>query len=285
MESKNAEVTARIAALQSAEIEAERLYNARKEEARRAKEPAMNIINSYDEEKRSELSALAGEPMETVEAELAEMQSKLSLSHDDEDPALQRNYEQKLKQVEALKSRQASQTEKIAELENVISETRGMWEPKIDDVVNRISKEFARSFESIKCAGEVRVHKEDDFSQWAIEIMVKFRSHEPLQVLNAQRQSGGERAVSTIFYLMSLQQLALAPFRVVDEINQGMDAHNEKMVHARMVEIACQTCTSQYFLITPKLLQGLRFHERMKVHCINSGVCVEEGTVLDWSAY
>jgi chromosome segregation ATPase len=70
---------------------------------------------------------------------------------------------------------------------------------------------------------------------------------------------------------MSLQSMAQAPFRVVDEINQGMDARNERMVHERMVEIACKEHTSQYFLITPKLLTGLRYDKRMKVLCIASG--------------
>lgn len=70
---------------------------------------------------------------------------------------------------------------------------------------------------------------------------------------------------------MSMQSLARAPFRVVDEINQGMDARNERMVHERMVEIACKEHTSQYFLITPKLLTGLSYDPRMKVLCIASG--------------
>lgn len=75
---------------------------------------------------------------------------------------------------------------------------------------------------------------------------------------------------------MALQSLARAPFRVVDEINQGMDPRNERLVHSRMVDIACAEVSegrqgSQYFLITPKLLQGLKYHSDMKVHCIASG--------------
>jgi len=38
-----------------------------------------------------------------------------------------------------------------------------------------------------------------------------------------------------------------------------------------MVEIACAENTSQYFLITPKLLQNLEYHPNMKIHCIASG--------------
>ncbi len=95
------------------------------------------------------------------------------------------------------------------------------------------------------------------------------------------------RAVSTIFYLMALQSMAQAPFRVVDEINQGMDPRNERMVHERMVEIACREHTSQYFLITPKLLTGLRYDERMRVLCIASGEympAVEDAMKLDFAS-
>ncbi len=70
---------------------------------------------------------------------------------------------------------------------------------------------------------------------------------------------------------MALQSLSLAPFRVVDEINQGMDPRNERMVHERMVNIACQENTSQYFLITPKLLHDLKYVREMTVMCIASG--------------
>ena len=168
-----------------------------------------------------------------------------------------------------------------------------------------------------------------------------FSENETLTQLDSHRQSGGERAVSTIFYLMALQSLARAPFRVVDEINQGMDPRNERIVHERMVDIACgavpaavpissgavggrsQTAelygtgdsdvdgdeeggnrgsvglgsaamdgdgkaggggrTSQYFLITPKLLSGLKYRPGMKVHCIASGEYMpEEWKKLDF---
>lgn len=67
---------------------------------------------------------------------------------------------------------------------------------------------------------------------------------EPLTPLDSHRQSGGERAVSTIFYLMALQSLTRSPFRVVDEINQGMDPRNERLVHRRMVGLACSPSSS-----------------------------------------
>lgn len=117
-----------------------------------------------------------------------------------------------------------------------------------------------------------------------------FSESEPLTILDSHRQSGGERAVSTIFYLMSLQTLTRSPFRVVDEINQGMDPRNERLVHKRMVGIACGSDEaspggdegegpdggSQYFLITPKLLHGLEYARGMQVMCIAAGEYMPE---------
>lgn len=89
--------------------------------------------------------------------------------------------------------------------------------------------------------------------------------------------------MSTVFFLMALQAMAQAPFRVVDEINQGMDPRNERMVHSRMVEIACNENTSQYFLITPKLLPGLEYHRRMRTLIIASGQHMPtDGSTLDF---
>ena len=61
---------------------------------------------------------------------------------------------------------------------------------------------------------------QDDYDKYGIRIRVKFRKTEALRELTSHYQSGGERSVSTILYLMALQELNRCPFRVVDEINQ-----------------------------------------------------------------
>ena len=74
-----------------------------------------------------------------------------------------------------------------------------------------------------------------------------------------------------MLYLLSLTGLSHSPFSLVDEINQGMDPRAERAVHDQMVEMTCRPEAGQYFLITPKLLPGLRYHELMKVLIINNG--------------
>ena len=233
---------------------------------------------------------------EELEADIDSEKAKLEITQGGSE-GMVREFERRAKEIETLRGRVEGFRNGVKEVEDAITEIRGKWEPHLDELVGRISEKFGESFRRIGCAGQVVVYKasstdgedEDtgvegaeggnglDFANWAIHVSVKFREEEPLSLLDSHRQSGGERAVSTIFYLMALQSLSRAPFRVVDEINQGMDPRNERMVHGRMVDIACgedgegEGSGSQYFLITPKLLSGLKYRRGMRVLCIVSG--------------
>lgn len=55
---------------------------------------------------------------------------------------------------------------------------------------------------------------------YGISIRVKYRDTEPLRELTPHFQSGGERSVATILYLLALQEFINLPFCCVDEINQ-----------------------------------------------------------------
>ncbi|KAK5115433.1 hypothetical protein LTR85_009893 [Meristemomyces frigidus] len=207
-----------------------------------------------------------------LETEIQSVQARLDMTDGAGDQRVMHEYEKREKLLGERRQQLAVVGDALDGLESKIKEIQEQWEPQLDQVIAQISEAFADNFSKIQCAGEVGIHKDEDFEAWAIQIKVKFREHETLSLLDSHRQSGGERAVSTIFYLMALQSMARAPFRVVDEINQGMDPRNERLVHSRMVDIACsEQSASQYFLITPKLLNGLKYHPSMKVHCIASG--------------
>ena len=110
-----------------------------------------------------------------------------------------------------------------------------------------------------------------DFSKYGIKIMVSFRNDEQMQELTAWQQSGGEKSVSTMMYMIALQEMTKCPFRVVDEINQGMDPVNERKVFDIIVQNSCSKQFAQYFLLTPKLLPDLCFDERTNVICVFNG--------------
>lgn len=118
-----------------------------------------------------------------------------------------------------------------------------------------LNEYFSGMFEKLGFIGRLELSAEDG---WGLHILVRFREGEELQQLSSYRQSGGEKSLSTVLFLLALQQTEPAPFRLVDEINQGMDAVNEQAVFSIMRDMSMQ---SQFFIITPKLVRGLEFSE------------------------
>uniref|UniRef100_A0A3P9BDT1 Structural maintenance of chromosomes protein 5 n=1 Tax=Maylandia zebra TaxID=106582 RepID=A0A3P9BDT1_9CICH len=120
-----------------------------------------------------------------------------------------------------------------------ISEAKERWLNPLKHLVEQINEKFSAFFRSMQCAGEVDLHSEneEEYDKYGIRI----------------------------------RELNRCPFRVVDEINQGMDPVNERRVFDIVVRTACKETTSQYFFITPKLLQNLTYAEEMTILCIHNG--------------
>lgn len=121
-----------------------------------------------------------------------------------------------------------------------------------------------------------------------------------------------ERSLTTILYLLSLTEMARAPFSLVDEINQvrtvgeisnmrplttcfrvWINVPNEQSTtnwlrrHVRLTADSKSKCQSlrlilttcrRYFLITPKLLSGLDYHPKMKVLTVYNGEWMPDGS-------
>ena len=107
----------------------------------------------------------------------------------------------------------------------LIEQVEGMWLPELEALIRAVNERFSAAFARLGCAGEVHLARDDNYEKWGIDILVKFRDTERLQLLTNQRQSGGERSLSTILYLLSLTELSRTPFSLVDEINPVSYTH------------------------------------------------------------
>uniref|UniRef100_A0A1I8MVV4 Structural maintenance of chromosomes protein 5 n=1 Tax=Musca domestica TaxID=7370 RepID=A0A1I8MVV4_MUSDO len=220
-----------------------------------------NSLTNSLEELRDKISDLSGrlDCMDNVDAEIV------------------REYDTKSHEVEAL------QRELEANLhgdENYLCEIKQIydaWHPVVMQVVTTINDHFGQFMESMGYVGEVKLacKEEHDFESYGIEILVQYRKNVPLQALNRHVQSGGERAVAIAVYTMSMQHITHVPFRCVDEINQGMDARNERKIFEMLVDETTKSGNAQYFFVTPKLLPKLKTNERMAVHVVFNGRMVQ----------
>ncbi|KAF8329916.1 hypothetical protein F5887DRAFT_1182074 [Amanita rubescens] len=208
--------------------------------------------------------------LEELQTELETQKANLELNLMT-NPGIVEQYERRKQEIDRTEKSIEERTKKVIKYERSIKTARESWQPALGKLVTSIGEKFSAAFDRIGCAGEIRISPHEEYEKWAIDILVKFRDSEKLQLLTSQRQSGGERSLTTILYLMSLTEEARAPFSLVDEINQGMDNRAERMVHNSMVDVTCKADAAQYFLITPKLLPDLEYHERMKILCVNNG--------------
>lgn len=185
-------------------------------------------------------------------------------------------YEQLKASVAQLKARLDDADRLRHETEDAMEARLADWVASVRALIRSIDTHFAGFFRSMDCTGEVElIEAGHDLAAYGIAIKVSFHAGQPLQALSKERQSGGERAVSTILYLIAMQEHSPAPFRIVDEINQGMDPKYERCILERVIERATRPNAPQSFYVTPKLLYDLPFVPETSFHCVFSGAHME----------
>ncbi|KAG6495383.1 hypothetical protein ZIOFF_043186 [Zingiber officinale] len=192
-------------------------------------------------------------------------------------------YENRQHKIEAIEAKLQMDESELSGCLHEINTLKESWLPMLRNLVAKINETFSMNFQEMAVAGEVSLDEHGmDFDKYGILIKVKFRQSGQLQVLSAHHQSGGERSVSTILYLVSIQDLTNCPFRVVDEINQGMDPINERKMFQQLVRAASQPNTPQCFLLTPKLLPELEYTDACSILNVMNGPWTEKAAKA-WS--
>ena len=151
------------------------------EEATRTRDAGRDLsvrvqdLLAHEPEKRDLFSELCQDKdPETMQLEIDAEAAKLDLIHA-ANPNVMREFEKRGAEIARLSRKMEGVNEKLDGLSREIEEIMAKWEPRLDELVSRINDAFAYNFEQISCAGEVRVHKDENFDAWALDIMVRFR--------------------------------------------------------------------------------------------------------------
>jgi chromosome segregation ATPase len=250
--------------------EADRAFLKAKDDARTLKTSAIRVTGKMNDALREKLAAFPDD-VQSLEEMITVFKTKLQLASN-ANPQVLTEYTKRKGEIQRREAEQEVVTASLEKVRTRLNRIRARWEPPLEKVVEAVNEKFSKYMEDIGCAGEVNLVKdEDDFAKWRVEIRVKFREASELAVLNAAVQSGGERSVSTMLYVVAMQDLTECPFRLVDEINQGMDPRNERAIFAQVVRASTSGCLPQFFLVTPKLLPDLKYDETTTVLAIFNG--------------
>lgn len=151
-----------------------------KTQAKAAQEAFVSVVSTgvgeeVDTDRRDFLIGMSeGHTVESIEADIDAENAKLELIHA-ADPGVLQEFEKRARDIERSQREKARKEQHLDELNLGIQRLREAWEPRLDDIIRQINDAFSYNFEQINCAGEVGVHKDEDFDKWAIEIKVKFR--------------------------------------------------------------------------------------------------------------
>eukprot|EP00172_Hildenbrandia_rubra_P003970 Plantae.Rhodophyta-Hildenbrandia_rubra.ctg719.p1 GENE.Plantae.Rhodophyta-Hildenbrandia_rubra.ctg719~~Plantae.Rhodophyta-Hildenbrandia_rubra.ctg719.p1 ORF type:complete len:1131 (-),score=237.21 Plantae.Rhodophyta-Hildenbrandia_rubra.ctg719:1971-5363(-) len=183
------------------------------------------------------------------------------------------NYERRLKQIETLENQLAEDVDRCRQKRENLHRRKDEFVKWLNDKVKAMSKTFTRLYKNLECSGDLVLRNAESMGETYVDIMVAYREDEKMRPLNKSVHSGGERMVATMLYHFAMQSLTKAPFRVIDEMNQGMDSDNERKILAIMMKDAenDEVDAPQSFLITPKLLLDLPFNASTVSHVIING--------------
>lgn len=184
-------------------------------------------------------------------AELAQMKGGEAEGIQVSNPNAMHEYQHRKEKMDELERKLQTRKSSIEEKERNVSELKDAWLPQLRGLVSKLDKCFSENFRKIGGRGGIELVEDghDNFDKFRIDIKVAFRDSEDMHKLDGHRQSGGERSVSTMLYIIALQNLTKSPFRVVDEINQGMDIDNEKHVrHSYVQPLTSFACLPSSYL-------------------------------------
>lgn len=139
----------------------------------------------------------------------------------------------------------------MAELEERVK----LWKRKVLSLIEDVNETFSRILAEMNAVGKVRVVDIDDVESAGLEILVGFKGSEPIP-LDPFTQSGGERTVATMAFLLALQRHIKSPLRVVDEFDVHMDPINRERVFRQIVNLM-KEAGGQMIFVTPGQVVGV----------------------------
>jgi chromosome segregation protein len=174
-----------------------------------------------------------------------QMKPLSSLSED-----VEKMYSSYAKVYEELKAKAddvaASRQEVMTELDKRLSR----WRDVLSNFLEELTGRYAEILKAVTATGAIRLISSRDIEKCGLEIMVGYKGNKPT-ALDAFTQSGGERSIAMMAFLLALQQHITSPFRAIDEFDVHMDPKNRESVTQLIISNAASMTEGQYLAITP----------------------------------
>ncbi len=139
-----------------------------------------------------------------------------------------------------------SRQEVLSELDKRLSR----WREVLANFLEQLTGRYAEILRTVSATGSIRLISSRDIEKCGLEILVGYKGNKPT-ALDAFTQSGGERSIAMMAFLLALQQHITSPFRAIDEFDVHMDPKNRESVTQLIMTNAAAMVEGQYVAITP----------------------------------
>jgi structural maintenance of chromosomes protein 5 len=200
----------------------------------------------------------AGSPVETqrqpyeVSEELKLVSAHIQKLQDVPDEA-EKIYNDYTGNVEELKVKLGKLQDNKKAMLSELGERKSVWRQAIDRLTASADPSYQGILAAADATGFIKFEEGGDIDDAGIDLYVGFRGGAPT-TLDPFTQSGGERSVALMAFILSLQSRIVSPLRAMDEFDIHMDPKNREAMFKMILAQMKQREASQYIVITPSVL-------------------------------
>jgi chromosome segregation ATPase len=126
----------------------------------------------------------------------------------------------------------------------------GRWGDVISSFLHSLETRYNEILQEVGATGQLKLNVGKNVEQAGLDILVGFKGA-PATRLDSLTQSGGERSIALMAFLLALQQHIASPFRAIDEFDVHLDPKNREVISRLIVASGRELGETQYVAITP----------------------------------
>ncbi len=134
-----------------------------------------------------------------------------------------------------------------------LEERKKAWKNVVQNLIDEVAPIYRQVLSTVGATGAIRLDEGGSVAEAGLQLLVGFKGAEP-SILDPYTQSGGERSVALVAFMLSLQSRIISPIRAMDEFDIHMDPRNREAIFKMILAQGKRNPNSQNIVITPSII-------------------------------
>jgi structural maintenance of chromosomes protein 5 len=134
-----------------------------------------------------------------------------------------------------------------------LEDRKKAWKNAVQSLIDEVAPIYQQVLSTVGATGAIRLDEGDGVAEAGLQLLVGFKGAEP-SILDPYTQSGGERSVALVAFMLSLQSRIISPLRAMDEFDIHMDPRNREAIFKMILAQGKRNPNSQHIVITPSII-------------------------------